>query len=303
MASRRNDRTSPFVTPIGSTRGIGQVVLARLRRGTETPARQTPRFQACSRVELRHRACNGRPQDKSSMGDGGGRQMKIAMRYALIVGVSAFLALPAARAQDQQCQAGCGQAKAACIKTARVVKLACRTDCRTNAAPADLGGCIRGCVDTFRGSVTGSCRDDLQGCLGSCTPPTPDADATTGSDAAACLGTCGGALGECARGVTAGIRSCVAGCGTGADRLPCLQDCATTAQSDAENCATTFQGCAGDCGAPTPPPPPSPTTTLPPVPSCQSSDAPTCGGSCPAANQQCMPVDGGRCACVGGAPQ
>ena len=175
-------------------------------------------------------------------------------------------------------------------------KLACKLDCRTTAAPADLGACLRGCTDTFRGLVKETCQSDRQGCLDVCDPTTPDGDP-------ACRGVCGSTLGACARQVAADIRTCVTDCGTASDRLACLEDCGATAQSGAEDCAAVFEGCVGDCDTAPPPPPPTPTTTLPPIPSCASAEAPTCGGSCASATQECVAVSAAVCACVRGAPE
>ena len=64
----------------------------------------------------------------------------------LAVGDRASAALP--------CPAGCGGQKNACVQAARVAKLSCKQDCRTNADPTTLGACMRTCSGTFRSTKT-----------------------------------------------------------------------------------------------------------------------------------------------------
>jgi hypothetical protein len=207
----------------------------------------------------------------------------------LFLGI-ALLAASGGPASAQVCAAGCGVEAKACLKAARMTKLACTMDCRANSAPTDLGACLVGCVDAFRTAKT-SCRSGVQGCVQGCGPTSSGGDP-------ACLGACGAALGQCARGVAATGRECVQGCRTASDRLGCLEACGTAARSGAGECAATALSCAAGCGGgggST-----TTTTTTLPVPSCESSTAPACGGACPSSVQQCMPVSPTRCACVGG---
>lgn len=151
----------------------------------------------------------------------------------------------AATASAQTCPAGCGVQKKACLQTARMTKLACKLDCRTNSPPTGLGACMRACTDTFR-AAKGTCNADHSSCLGMCSPPTPPPSG--------CLETCGQDLATCARGVVAAARACVSGCRTAPDRLACLQGCAAAAQAGAAMCAADFATCVTGCGVPPPPP-------------------------------------------------
>lgn len=209
----------------------------------------------------------------------------LAMGLALACGV-----LTADGANAQTCASGCGPQLKACVQTARMAKMACILDCRTNAAPGDRGACSRACRDDFR-SAQGSCRADLGSCVGGC-----DAPALSTNSSPSCLGGCGQGLGACAHGVAATGHACVVACRTADDRLGCLKSCAADARSGAAACASDFGSCRASCGAPTT------TTTLPPPASCENSEAPVCGGSCQSAVQTCMPVGPTRCACVGGSP-
>jgi len=78
----------------------------------------------------------------------------------------------------------------ACVQTARMSMLACRTDCRTKSAAMDLGACMRGCSDRFR-SGKDMCRSGLTSCVGSCNAP------LSSTPASSCVGGCGQSLGTC----------------------------------------------------------------------------------------------------------
>jgi hypothetical protein len=210
--------------------------------------------------------------------------MKVLTIASLGLALSALIFSGAAAAQT--CQAGCGLQMKACVQTARTTMLACKVDCRTNAAPGDLGVCMRSCTSALRSAKT-VCRGDLASCLGSCSSVAGAFVSSTTSD---CAGGCGQSLGACAQGVVTDARACVKGCSSAADRLACLQGCASAAQSGAETCASDFSSCLSGCGAP------------PSTPSCDSAEAPTCGGTCPAPNQTCTAVALGQCGCVGGRP-
>ena len=141
------------------------------------------------------------------------------------------------------CAAGCGAQKKACVQTAKAAKLACKEDCRTNADPTALGACTKACSATFRSAKT-SCQADLRSCLGTCTPPSPGGPPTPPPS---CLGACGTDLAACAQGVTAQLKSCVAGCRNTADQLGCLQGCVAAGMEGAETCASDFQTCQDNC--------------------------------------------------------
>ena len=217
--------------------------------------------------------------------------MPRSQRLTLTLAMAGAVALVASRASAQSCGAGCTQELRACVQTARTTLAACRVDCRTNASPADHRTCMRGCSSDFRTARAG-CGGDLTDCLGSCAAP-PDAPS-----AASCLGGCGQDLGGCAQGVVATARACIAACRTADDRLSCLQACAADAHSGATGCGTDFTTCRAGCGGPTT----TSTTLPPPVPSCESAEAPACGGSCPSADETCGPVGPTRCACMPGSP-
>jgi hypothetical protein len=143
------------------------------------------------------------------------------------------------------CVVGCNMQKKGCIATARVAALACKQDCRQNAAPGQRGACMQGCMTTFRSS-NGTCRSDQRTCIEGCVPASPGAGGSTGV-ASSCRGTCGMDLAGCVQGVVTTARTCVGGCRTAADRLMCLESCASSAQSVAETCASDFQTCGSSC--------------------------------------------------------
>jgi hypothetical protein len=179
----------------------------------------------------------------------------LGLGLALFVGGLAFHGGAAA----QNCPSGCGLQVKACLQTARVAKLACKMDCRTNTPATGLGACMRACTGTFR-SGKDTCRSTLADCIGSCTPPSPPP-----SD---CVGGCGAALAVCARDVVAQARACVQGCRTTADRLACLRGCAGAAHQGGEMCAGDFSLCLQGCG-------------VPPPPRLCGLSGPACDGACP----------------------
>jgi hypothetical protein len=183
----------------------------------------------------------------------------LPMKILSVLAVALGLSLASGAASAQTCPSACGLQAKACLQTARVTKLACKMDCRTNTPATGLGACMRACTDTFRSSKD-ACRGGLGDCVGSCTPPSPAL--------AGCVGACGQALAECARGVVSDAKACVQGCRTAPDRLACLQGCADAARQGAGTCATGFAACLTACGV-TPPPTP-----------CLLS-GPACGGGCP----------------------
>ena len=190
--------------------------------------------------------------------------------FAPLTAAFAGLLIFAASSGAQDCPLGCALQKRQCLVRARMAQVACKLDCRTNGAPADLRTCSAGCMATFRAAKDG-CRSGHADCLGTCEPP-----ADGGPDAEACLGGCGRDLAGCANGVLVTARACVTGCSAAPDRLACLQGCGADAQADAAVCADGFRTCVGDCGVSTP------TTTLPPSPVCGPDATGTCGGTCPA---------------------
>jgi hypothetical protein len=202
-----------------------------------------------------------------------------------IVGLTLSAFVLAGEAVAQSCQPGCGSQMKACVQTARTTMLACKADCRANAAPSDLGTCMHTCTTGYR-SAQSACRGDMANCRASCSSVAGAFVSSTN-----CAGGCGQTLGTCAQGVVTNARACVKGCTSASDRLSCLEACASAARSGAQACASDFSSCLSGCGAPPP-------TT----PSCASAEAPACGGSCPAPNQTCTAVAGGHCACVAGRP-
>jgi hypothetical protein len=215
--------------------------------------------------------------------------MKLSMRLALALAI-ASLTTVSGTALAQPCPSGCGAQVKACMQGGRTSMSACRLDCRTTADPAARRACLHGCREAFR-TANGGCRDDLRGCFDSCDPQ----GSGSGGSSASCLGGCGQDLGTCARGVVTAARSCVSGCASADDKLACVRGCAAAARDGAAGCASAFASCRANCGSPTT------TTTLPPA-SCEDSEAPACGGTCPSANQTCTPVGPTRCACVGASP-
>jgi hypothetical protein len=139
------------------------------------------------------------------------------------------------------CPAGCGGQKNACVQTARVAKLSCKQDCRTNADHTALGDCMHTCSGTFRSAKT-TCQTDLTSCIGACNPP-PHPGPPPGN----CLGTCGQDLATCAQGVVTQARTCVAGCRSASDHLACLQACAAAAKQGGATCASDFETCRAGC--------------------------------------------------------
>ena len=176
----------------------------------------------------------------------------------------------AASGSAQECAVGCALQKRECLVSARMAQVACKLDCRTNVAPADLRTCTTTCMATFR-AAKDACRADHADCLGMCEPPADGAP-----DVEPCLGGCGQDLAACADGVIATARACVTGCTSAPDRLTCLQGCGADAQAGAGACADAFGTCRADCGVSTP------TTTLPPPAACGPDSAGACGGTCPA---------------------
>jgi hypothetical protein len=185
-------------------------------------------------------------------------------------------------AHAQACLPGCGLQAKACIQTARTTALACKTDCRANASPEDLEGCLGTCWSGFR-SDKRDCRAGIAECATGCL-----ALGTNGDDP--CLGACGQGLATCAGGVIAEGRTCVTDCKSSVDPLSCFGGCVSEATASAQACASEFGVCLNDCGV-------TPPTTLPPASSCWTSQAPACGGTCALPDSTCMDVLG-HCACV-----
>jgi hypothetical protein len=152
-------------------------------------------------------------------------------------------AVPAEAASG--CLVGCNMAKSVCLQGARTTKLECKTGCRENAAPADLGACIRGCVDAFRATRHDVCLPDLMDCRDACVP-------VDGGGGDACLATCGDGLAMCARGVVADGRDCVQGCRGDSDHVGCLASCADSAKAGAATCESDFTSCLSGCGGGSP---------------------------------------------------
>jgi hypothetical protein len=153
------------------------------------------------------------------------------------IAVAGVLALESA-ASAQPCTAGCGAEKRACVQTARTTKQACKTDCRAAGVPGELGACMRGCTGVFR-AAKDVCRDERRSCHTECEPGSP-------SDPA-CPGSCGQALGACARGVAADTKACKSECRGAPDRGACAGACAEAARAGLAACRSEFSVCRGAC--------------------------------------------------------
>lgn len=247
-----------------------------LRRGS------SPRYVSCF-----SRKCPTQFQPEHRSPVGGILEMTIS-RLALGLAITCGMLLTGRVSEAQLCGSGCPAQMKTCVQVARIAKVACTTDCRTTATGADRGPCLRACRVDFRSAQDG-CRTDLGSCLDACSSAT----AST-SSSAACLGACGQDLGGCAQDVASTGRACVVGCKGTDDRLGCLESCGAAARSGAEGCASDFGSCRTACGSAS-----TTTTTLPQPQSCEGSEAPACGGTCPSKAQTCQPV-GPTCACVGG---
>jgi hypothetical protein len=211
------------------------------------------------------------------------------LKVILGAGLLAVMVALGGTAFAQACAGGCATQATACLHGARTSAVACRIDCRKNAAPADLGSCMRGCRDGFR-QARATCNTDRTDCIGACDP-------TTAAGASVpCLGTCGQDLGSCTRGVAATMSTCVRDCRSADDRADCLRACVATSNDGDAGCKSAFVTCRENCGTPMP----TTTTTLPTPPACHDSEAPTCGGSCPTVDQTCTAVSATRCACISG---
>jgi hypothetical protein len=182
----------------------------------------------------------------------GGSAMQ-SFRSILVVAVAAAASPFLAAAADAQgvptgtsaaeCVLGCNMQKKACVQTGRTVALSCKQDCRDNSPKAQLGACMKACSSSFR-TTKDACRSDHKVCIAGCRPAAGD-DASLAMQS--CVGGCGSTLGGCARDVTSAARTCITGCRSAPDRLPCLQDCASAAEAGAEGCATDFQSCQTSC--------------------------------------------------------
>jgi hypothetical protein len=167
--------------------------------------------------------------------------MKRLGAMLVLASLGAILAMHGRASAALPCPAGCGGQKNACLQTARVSKLSCKQDCRTNADHTALGTCMHGCSGTFRSAKT-TCQADLVSCIGACNPPSHP-----GPPPSNCLGTCGQDLAQCAQGVVTEARTCVAGCRSASDHLACLQACGAAAKQGAATCASDFETCRGGC--------------------------------------------------------
>jgi hypothetical protein len=168
--------------------------------------------------------------------------MKRLGAMLVVVSLGGILAVHGRASAALPCPAGCGGQKKACVQTARVSKLTCKQDCRTNADHTALGACMQTCSGTFRSAKT-TCQADLVSCLDTCNPSSPPGPPPPNS----CLGTCGTDLATCAKGVVTQARTCVAGCRSASDHLTCLQDCAAAAKQGAATCASDFETCRVGC--------------------------------------------------------
>jgi hypothetical protein len=167
--------------------------------------------------------------------------MKKLWAMLVVVSLGMILAMSERASAALPCSAGCGGQKNACVQAARVAKLSCKQDCRTNADPTTLGACMRMCSGTFRSTKTG-CQADLVSCLDTCEHPSSPPPSS-------CLGNCGKGQATCTQGVVKAARSCVAGCRSASDHVACLKGCTADAKQGAATCASDFQACRTSCSA------------------------------------------------------
>src|SRR5512138_1991938 len=88
---------------------------------------------------------------------------KSLLRLVIACGL-AIATVRVAGAQSTECGAGCGMQKVACLKAARGTKVACGLTCRQSSDPTAVGGCMRDCAATFRGSK-GTCKSHHSSCI------------------------------------------------------------------------------------------------------------------------------------------
>lgn len=165
------------------------------------------------------------------------------------------------RAGAQECAVACNLEKVACLRTDRLMKTACKLDCRTNVPPTERGACNRVCRDASAEAKRG-CRERHGLCRDMCDLPA----ALAGPEApAGCVRACGEDLATCATAIMSDARQCVPGCRTAGDPLACLQACAAGVQERRAGCAADFGTCLTDCGgSPEGPPDIEPAQTAPP---------------------------------------
>ncbi len=227
--------------------------------------------------------------------------MKLTTWFAACVLTLSFLlsTVAGASAANRECWRGCKMQTRECIVTAaRTAKKACKIDCGESAGTDGRRSCVRGCIDTFRADVA-LCKDERGACSDVC--ELPDLDSTVDGD---CVGSCGSALGDCARPVIDSGKDCVGTCKDGerSELFPCLEGCIAAAIEGARICGEGFTGCIGDCGL-------TPPTTLPDAPeipeipefpdltACGEADAPQCFGQCPFETPICV-SNGATCECA-----
>ena len=215
----------------------------------------------------------------------------------------AFVALGTTHAADAAQRV---QAKA-CVQSARTERLACRAACRDGGE--DVGDCLRSCRRAYRGARRVCKTICSDGC-------------TRAATTAPCQGQCGMELGQCARAAATAGADCIRDCTARGNRSACVQGCVDEARGSAAGCFVDFADCVEACrggGSTTTTTliatttstlqtttttmvPATTTTTFPTPPSCESSEAPICGGACPEVGQSCAEVSPGVCGCVGGSP-
>lgn len=172
------------------------------------------------------------------------------IRYSTILFAGGLaLALAVLGAQPAQalgeCYSGCRLETKLCITAARMVKQACKLECRETRPAEEFGGCKRGCVDAFR-ATKDTCREDRPTCVDACLPDMPGPGIPPIVDEA-CAAGCGEGLAECASGVISASRDCVRDCRTDPDPLGCMGQCAADAIAGGETCAAEFESCLGGC--------------------------------------------------------
>jgi hypothetical protein len=149
------------------------------------------------------------------------------------------------------CVVGCNTQKQECLQTARTAQLACKQDCRQNAAPGEGRACMKACMGTLF-AAKNMCWTDQRTCLAGCVPP----KGAPGGDMH-CRATCGTEVAGCARDVATAAKTCVIGCRAAPDHLACLKDCTASALTGAHGCSDDFEMCNSSCTSPTPTPTPS----------------------------------------------
>jgi hypothetical protein len=229
------------------------------------------------------------------------------MNRTILLGLlAAALATPFAPAalahRGGECDDACVTEFRDCSQAAKDLKLACRETCEEQNPEEgrDLFWCQRRCTADQRADRA-TCRLNLTACRVDCKKP-------DGGDPA-CRGACGEAAGDCLSSATGSFVDCQFECPKGPEREACVVGCQDTLKDEASGCKSDFETCFSGCGdgstttstvqtTTTTSTTTESSTTSTTLQACETSGAPTCGGSCPEPLQVCQEVEPGACACV-----